>query len=294
MTHPNPNQEVPVKIGRYANVLLDRWFKRTFGWAPAKRLMQLFLQELIPERIITEISFGPQEHINPIDRGKDIRLDVHCRDSDGTRFIVEVQLSEQSTFYERAVFNSSFLIQEQLPQGSVDWDFAPIYFIGIVNFSIHKGSDQVLFRYRLREIESGEPMTDRIEYLFLEVPNCRKAFTPAAGPLDNLCYVLGHISDMDERPEGVDGELFDLLFKSAEITNFAPRERNEYIKDMTTERDKANQLATAVRAGRAEGRAEEKAEVARNLLKMGLSVEAISQATGLDAEAISGLLDLQH
>ena len=85
-----------------------------------------------------------------------------------------------------------------------------------------------------------------------------------------------------------------MLFIVIEITNFAPRERNEYIKDMTTERDKANQLATAVRTGRAEGRAEEKAEVARNLLKMGLSVEVISQATGLDAEAINGLLDPQH
>ena len=131
-------------IGRYANILLDRWFKRTFGWAPAKRLMQLFLQELIPERQIKTISYGPQEHINPIDLGKDIRLDVDCYDADGKHFIVEVQVAEQDTFYERAVFNSSFIIQEQVSRGRTDWDFAPIYFIGIINFSIHKGSDQVL------------------------------------------------------------------------------------------------------------------------------------------------------
>ncbi|MBP5720690.1 MAG: hypothetical protein J6W82_06460, partial [Bacteroidales bacterium] len=56
-----------VHIGKYADVLSDRWFKRIFGWAPAKRLMQLFLSELIPEREIADISFGPQEHINPID-----------------------------------------------------------------------------------------------------------------------------------------------------------------------------------------------------------------------------------
>lgn len=68
--------------------------------------------------------FGPQEHINPIDQGKDIRLDVHCTDEEGNHFIVEVQLSEQSTFYERAVFNSSFVIQEQLPSGGTDWAFA--------------------------------------------------------------------------------------------------------------------------------------------------------------------------
>ena len=121
MTKLKTQSQEPLRIGRYANVLKDRWFKRTFGWAPAKRLMQLFLQELIPERTITDISFGPQEHINPIDQGKDVRLDVQCHDSNENLFIVEVQLSEQSTFYERAVFNSSFVIQEQLPQGRSDW-----------------------------------------------------------------------------------------------------------------------------------------------------------------------------
>lgn len=51
-------------VGKYADVLSDRWFKRIFGWAPAKRLMQLFLSELIPERDIADISFGPQEPIH--------------------------------------------------------------------------------------------------------------------------------------------------------------------------------------------------------------------------------------
>lgn len=97
-----------VKLGRYANVLMDRWFKRIFGWRPQKRLMQLFLQELIPERIITDINFGPQEYINPIELGKDIRLDIHCKDQSGTQFVVEVQVAKQDTFYERAVYNSTF------------------------------------------------------------------------------------------------------------------------------------------------------------------------------------------
>jgi len=42
--------------------------------------MQLLLQEMIPERVITDLLFRLQEHINPIRLGKDIRLDVHCTD----------------------------------------------------------------------------------------------------------------------------------------------------------------------------------------------------------------------
>lgn len=277
-------------IGRYANILLDRWFKRTFGWAPAKRLMQLFLQELIPERQIKEISYGPQEHINPIDQNKDVRLDVDCYDADGKHFIVEVQLTEQDTFYERAVFNSSFVIQEQVHRGSTDWGFAPIYFIGIVNFSIHKGSDQVLYRYRLKEIESGEVMTERLEYIFLEVPNCSRAMTKEATQLDNLCYVLRNISQMDSRPEGLEGEIFDLLFNSAELSKFAVKERKEYIKDMTTERDIANQMAFAERKGREQGIeqgiSQEKQTIAQAMLAQGISVSVVSACTGLSEEEV--------
>ena len=49
-------------IGRYANILLDDWFKRTFGEEPRKRIMELFLKELIPERKIVSLKYEPQEH----------------------------------------------------------------------------------------------------------------------------------------------------------------------------------------------------------------------------------------
>lgn len=284
-TYQTPKTEANPLVRKYANVLIDRWFKRTFGWAGGRRLMQLLLQEMIPERVITDLHFGPQEHVNPIRLGKDIRLDVHCTDQDGKHFVVEVQRDDQSTFYERAVFNSSFVIQSQLPVGRTDWAFSPIYFIGIMNFSFHKGSDEVLFRYNLKERTSGEPMTDRIEYLFLEIPNCTKALTPEATQLDKICYVFSHISEWDERPEGFEGEFFDLLFKSLEIAIFAEGEKSEYLKDMTTERDLANQMKTAEDKGRADG----VSKTALAMLKDGMPAETVSKYTGLSVEELSKL-----
>ena len=37
-----------IHIGRFADILMDRWFKRSFGSEAGKRLLQLLLQELIP------------------------------------------------------------------------------------------------------------------------------------------------------------------------------------------------------------------------------------------------------
>ena len=268
---------------------MDRWFKRTFGWAPARRLMQLFLQEMIPERKITKLSFGPQEYVNPIEEGKDIRLDVHCTDETGAHFIVEMQFTEQKTFYERAMFNSTFVIQEQVKVGSTDWSLPQIYFIGVVNFPLHEGSDRVLYRYRMKEIETGEDMPIPVEYIFLEVPNCRKAMTSEASLLDNFCYAMRNMPEMEERPKELKGEIFDLLFNSAEINKFAPKERSEYIKQMITIRDIVNQMATAEEKGLAKGIEQGRRDTIREFMAAGASSELIAAATGLSTEEIEAL-----
>ena len=89
------------------------------------------------------------------------------------------------------------------------------------------------------------------------------------------------------------GEIFDLLFNSAEINKFAPKERSEYIQDMTTERDRANQLATAEEKGHAKGLAEGEANAMRKMavkmLSAGEKVSRVSEFTGLPLEEVTAL-----
>ena len=282
-------QTEEIKIGKYANVLMDRWFKRSFGTERGKRLLQLFLQEVIPERTIVELQFEPQEHVNPEVMNKDVRIDVECIDQDGARFVVEVQVSPQEGFYERAIYNASFAIQEQMRRGESSYDFPPVYFIGIMNFSFHQGSDQVLYRYTVREVENDELMSDRIQYLFLELPNCRKAMTPEASLLDNFCYTLRNMPTWEERPAGLDTEIFNLLFDSVEIANFAPGERKKYIYDMTTKRDIQNQIAYARKEGLEKGLEKGKTETILSFIMAGATDEMVATATGMSLEEIAAL-----
>ncbi len=268
MTTQNSNvNHNEIRIGRFADIRMDRWFKRSFGTEANKRLLHLLLQELIPERTISELTLSPQEYVNPDDTDKDIRVDVAATDTSGQRFIVELQLARQEAFYERAIFNSSFAVQQQVKRGNLSYDFPPVYFIGIMDFSIHKGSDEVLYRYALRRKEDGELMSDR----------------PAPAEKN---------------------ELLARLFDSAEIATFTAEERNKYLNDMTTQRDIINQIAYAKKEGLAEGLAKghaagvaegeakvaaEKEAIARNLKTMKLSMEQISKATGLSPEIIAAL-----
>lgn len=272
-------------MGRYANILLDYWFKRTFGEESRKRILELFLKELIPERKIVTLKYEPQEHINPWPGKKDIRVDVECTDSDGTRFVVEMQLAEQEFFYERALFNSSFAIQEQVVKGQDEYDFPTIYFIGITDFSIHMDTTQVLYRYRLREDHSNEVMTERVQYIFLELPNCKDEPRRDAPVVDKICWALHNMPSFEDRPGVLEEEIFRLLFESAEIATFTPEEKIKYEHDMTTERDIRNQIRFAEKTG-----AKQKAiEIARQMLAERIPIETIARCTGLSAEEISAL-----
>lgn len=296
------NTPKPV-MGRYARIIMDRWFKRTFLLQKdSLRLLQLFLQEVIPEHDIVEIRTDNIEHVNILDDNKDVRVDVECYDKDGTRFVCEVQVAPQHHFYERAVYNSSLAIQKQKRAGESDYDFPTVYFIGLMDFSMHKGSDRVDFRYDLRERSSGELMTPRLQYVFLELPNAlSRALTPEASILDNICFALHEMEHLTERPAELKQEIFRLLFNSAELTNFTPDERAKYQLDMTTERDIYNQIAYArdegleegieigMEKGMEKGSRQKALETARALLRLGVAMEIITQATGLSVEELQAL-----
>jgi predicted transposase/invertase (TIGR01784 family) len=202
---------------------------------------------------------------------KGIRVDVECTDEDGTRFVVEMQLAHQQHFYERALFNSTFAIQEQMISGQDSYDFPAVYFIGLMDFTLHEGTDRVLFRYELRERMNNELMTDRIQYIFLELPNCR-FISPESTVLEKFCYALHNMENLPDRPEGFEGELFRLLFETAEIATFTPQERIKLENDMRTERDLRNQIAYAYD----KGREDERTIIEEQLRKKGLSNDEIA------------------
>ena len=275
---------------RYANILLDYWFKRSFGTEINKRLMILLLREILPEAGVQDISYNNKEHTNPIPDKHGVIFDIECTSNDGTKFIVEMQLAQQDSFMERAIFYSSFAIQDQISKGKKEYDFLPIYFIALMDFSLHEDG-RFLYRYELIEKDSGEMMTDRIHFLFLELPNVRQ-ISGSSSNLEKFCYAMHNMSVLKSRPPEMQAEIFELLFNSAEIAKFTPEEKIRYEYDMTTERDRLNQLAFSRKEGKAEGLKEGKAKgviegrneareaIAKKLSQKGFSPEEITEIIG--------------
>ena len=146
-----------------------------------------------------------------------------------------------------------------------------------------------------------ESRTGRIQYLFLELPNCTRALTPEATVIDNFCYALHNMARLEDRPAGMEAEIFSLLFDSAEIVNFTPEDKAKYEHEMRTERDFHNQLAYArekgiedgLKQGREEGKEQgirdTQLETARRMLALSMDLTTIVQVTGLPEEEVRSL-----
>ena len=273
---------------RYADILLDDWFKRSFKeYGNAKRLMQLFLEALIPERKIASLEYTSEESTNQNPDKKSVRVDVECVDEKGERFVVEVQRAPQVDFFDRAIFNSTFSIQRQLPEGSKRYRFKPVYFIGITRFTLHPGDMRCLYQYSLTERTSGALMTNDLNYIFLEVSKCKDR--PEASYIEKIGYALNNMGSFKRRPSGFAGEFFDLLFKSADFSTFAETERLKYLNSMTTERDIQNQIEYAHEEGLKEGAEQAGSLIAAKLKAQGVPIKVISEATGLTEQQIQNL-----
>ena len=299
-------------INRYVNILIDKWFKRILGSEDNSQTLIGILRELIPERNIVSLNYETKplrkRKRNPFSEGHDAFFDVECTDADGTRFVVEMQMNEQVHFHERALFYATYPIQEQviaqnkdMPYRSHDeqYNYPPVYVIGFLNFTLHPQSQRILYRYDLREQTDGELMSDRLNFIFLEMPNYHGGEPLSSDSfIEKLSYALMNMGSLSERPAALMEEVFCLLFEACELEKLTLKDKQQYEQDiMTTEMDRRNILYTrelrgyerGLGQGREEGREEERLKNAANLKRLGVPIETIAKGTGLSEEQVRAL-----
>ena len=152
-------------------------------------------------------------------------------------------------------------------------------------------------------------MTNALHFIFIELGRFRKTVGNLKNDKDKWYFCLLNMGRFLERPREMQAEVFRRLFDVAEVEALPGNEREQYIKDMTTERDIINQKEFARQEGRAEGLAKGKAEglaegkaeglaegetkakagIARGMLENGIDLKLIVKLTGLSEEEVKSL-----
>ena len=309
-----------VKVGsesKYIDLMVDWSFKKIFGTEVNKDILIEFLKVIFPQYAISDITYVPTEQLGIMEDDRKAIFDVLCRTVDGKTFLVEMQRGYQKHFFERALFYTSFPIMKQgkkalaeEAKGNRPWDFSldGVFFLGILNFK-YEDDEMTEHRYRLMEATSKKLMTDKLEFVFVEVEKFDKGEDELETDLDKWLYLLKNMSNLLKRPEKLRDRIFTKLFDVAELAQLDDEDRIKYIKSMNTERDTYNQIEYAresgreegreeghkegkeegIKEGRAEGAKQNSCDIAKRMLEKGIDIETISELTGLTAEEVSRL-----
>lgn len=324
-----------VKSGqKYAELLCDFMFKKLFGSEANKDVLIGFLNMLMNDVEIVDVEFIPTEHLGLTEEDRKVIFDISCRCRDGRKFIIEMQKGYQKNFRKRAVYYTTYPINEQgrhahelyvkekaindAPTKFVwDYDLKPVTVVAILNFRFdHSGdwpADRFLSSYRLREDSNHEEMTDVLRFVFLELGRFNKKIWEVETVFDKWMYLLKHMHEMEEIPRKFSDPLFKRLFLLAEIGSFTAQELKNYKQSLenmgdydniiNTAREEAEKIGWAIgheaglekgleeglEKGLKKGLEKGRTETAKNLKDLGVDLDIIVRATGLDKETVENL-----
>ena len=150
-------------------------------------------------------------------------------------------------------------------------------------------------RYQLLETKTLKQMTDKLEFVFVEVAKFNKREDELKTDLDKWLYLLKNMSTLLERPAALRDRIFGRLFDVAEYARLDDEERKNYVIAMNTARDTYNQIDYARNKGIGIGLemgCEKKAcEIAQKMIAKGLDVDTIADLTGLTKEVVAKLAE---
>jgi predicted transposase/invertase (TIGR01784 family) len=286
---------------KYINLFTDFGFKKIFGTEfnssdCRKDLLINFLNSILPQLNIKDLTYKKTENLGNNELDKKVIFDLYCENEKGQKFIVELQKAKQAYFKDRTLFYSTFPIQEQGQRGDWNYELKAVYTIAILDFIFDDKKD-IKFHVQLMDTIQKEIFYDKLTFVYLQTPNFDKSENELLTDEDKWYFIFKNLHKLDKIPSALKDEVFEKLFKNAEIAKFSPAERTAYQDSLKYYRDVKNSLDTAKQEGIVEGEAiglekgklEEKLEIAQNAIKKGFDNETITELTGLTIEQIEKL-----
>ena len=241
--------------GKYAKLTEDFAFKKVFASEEAKELLIALLNAFLERKLVSPIK---EVFIkNPYIKGqsvtnRDAVLDIHCEDSCGNRFIVEMQLGEQEHFVKRAIFYLCISVANSGKKGKgYDFNFPRAYSLNFLDFELDFGKDcdEMVQYFSMRNDDHPEVVLDCLSLVFVILPRFKKRIEECKTLQDKLMFSLCHAHELERVPKQLRNGLFERLFSIAKISNFSAMEYSEYTSRMMARADRKAQMEFAVKKG---------------------------------------------
>jgi predicted transposase/invertase (TIGR01784 family) len=230
--------------------------------------------------------------------GKLTRLDLRIKLTDGKHLNVEIQLKNEHNIEKRSLFYGAKLFTEQMTAGMHFEELCPAIAINILDFNYLAGSEYHN-SYRMKNTKTHDELTDIFEIDFIELPKVPEGQGKdlkdywaqfIAADSEEVLEMLTTQSPVFEKAVSklvyisADEQLrYELDMREKAELDYYSGMKSSYIKGQKEGK------AEGIAEGEAKGEAKGKAEIVRNLLALGVSVEDIQKASGLTLDEIEQL-----
>ena len=219
---------------------------------------------------------------------------------------MEMQNKEHVNFRERTLYYLSQAVARQGERGA-DWKFElkAVYGVFFLNFRLTNLPRKLRTDIVLSDRDTHELFTDKMRFIFLELPSFTKEESECETDFERWIYVLKNMETLQRLPFKARNAVFQKLEQIVDIAAMSKEDRMKYDESIKVYRDQlavmeferqkgmAEGMAKGMEKGMAEGIAkgahDKQLEIARNLRQMGLSAESIVRVTGLDADVVATL-----
>jgi predicted transposase/invertase (TIGR01784 family) len=264
---------------------VDFVFKNIFGSEKHPEILISFLNAILkPTKLITKVQIKGTDIAKHFIEDKYSRLDIKALTSNNEIINIEIQLKNEHNMVKRSLYYLSKMYEEQLGEGEDYSKLTRTVCINILNFKYLK-TEKFHTGYRLKEIESNEELTDIIEMHFIEIPKLKDD----SDEKDMLVAWTEFLKDPEsEKVRSLELSVKEIREAKDELIRMSNDSEQREIYDMRAKilKDKVSALNKAKQEGREEGREEGAIKVANNLLKMGLTLEQVAEASELSVEKI--------
>ena len=224
------------------------------------------------------------------EKAKDIRLDLQCRMKDGDLVNIEIQTcKDNDSLTKRSIYYASRMMSSVELKGDRYEKLPRVYHVMFANFRLFDEDNDYMHRLIIRD--EKVKIEDTFIFVFIQMPLLRIGDRDVKNLSDLEKWVIFLRESTDKNKRDLLNEIMSSnegIREAGEILMEISEELREWSRKEMRYKAEADKLA-ALATAREDGRTEGKLEVARGMKAKNISIEMITEITGLTAEQVAAL-----
>lgn len=285
----------------FLDIKTDFAFKKVFGSEGSKDILINFLNSVIifeNGQKIQSLTIVDPYNIPMLKGMKDTYVDVKAELDNNSHVIIEMQVLNHEGFEKRVLYNAAKKYSTQLKKGNKFHLLNPVIALTITDFELFPDQKELISHFKLLEKKHLIEYSDDIELIFIELPKFTKSEKDLSTIQDKWIYFIKNAGSLEYVPKNLSEEI-EKAYQIANEANFTEEElelqhqKREwvYIQKSSIELALKTGEAEGIIKGKAEGKVEVTELMVFNMSKKGLSIQIISEITGLSKEEVKMILE---